>query len=135
MRNERKSCGTAISYAGVDSPAGRLLLAATPQGLCRVDLDLPLDVPATAFQTEVWRCLRRIPAGAARTYSEVAQALGRPGAARAVARASAANTLAVVIPCHRVIRGDGGLGGYRWGLHRKRELLAAEAEVFMRCRR
>lgn len=90
-------------------------------------LDLPLDVRATAFQWKVWRVLQAIPAGETRTYSEVAQAIGRPSAARAVARACASNPVCLVIPCHRVIEKGGGLGGYRWGVQRKRTLLAREA--------
>jgi AraC family transcriptional regulator of adaptative response/methylated-DNA-[protein]-cysteine methyltransferase len=89
--------------------------------------DLPLDVRGTAFQTLVWEYLQRIPAGETRSYSDVAAAIGRPAAVRAVAGACAANRLAVVIPCHRVIRGDGGLGGYRWGVARKQALLEREA--------
>lgn len=89
-------------------------------------LDLPVDAPATAFQARVWEALRAIPYGATRTYSEVARAMGRPTAARAVARACAANPVSVVIPCHRVVREDGGLGGYRWGVQRKRALLEQE---------
>jgi AraC family transcriptional regulator of adaptative response/methylated-DNA-[protein]-cysteine methyltransferase len=92
----------------------------------RPSLDLPLDVQATAFQCRVWEELRRIPYGSTRTYREVAERLGRPTAARAVARACATNPVSVVIPCHRVVRGDGGLGGYRWGLGRKRQLLDRE---------
>jgi len=88
---------------------------------------LPLDVRGTAFQRRVWRALRRIGYGQTRTYGQIAQALGDPGAARAVARACATNPVALVIPCHRVVRGDGGLGGYRWGVRRKRWLLAREA--------
>ena len=88
--------------------------------------DLPLDVKATAFQWKVWRYLQGVPAGEVRTYSEVARAIGQPRAARAVARACANNRLALLIPCHRVIRGDGKLGGYRWGLERKEMLLQAE---------
>jgi AraC family transcriptional regulator of adaptative response/methylated-DNA-[protein]-cysteine methyltransferase len=87
---------------------------------------LPLDVPGTEFQWRVWEALQRIPRGETRTYAEVARELGRPSAARAVARACATNQVSLVIPCHRVVRGDGGLGGYRWGIERKRELLAAE---------
>jgi AraC family transcriptional regulator of adaptative response/methylated-DNA-[protein]-cysteine methyltransferase len=87
---------------------------------------LPLDVGGTAFQQRVWEALRRIPSGSTRTYGEIARELGRPSAARAVARACAGNRLAVVIPCHRVVREDGGLGGYRWGVERKRALLARE---------
>jgi AraC family transcriptional regulator of adaptative response/methylated-DNA-[protein]-cysteine methyltransferase len=89
-------------------------------------LALPLDVQATAFQWRVWQELQAIPAGSTRTYGEIAAALGQPTAARAVARACATNPVSVIIPCHRVIREDGGLGGYRWGLHRKRALLERE---------
>jgi AraC family transcriptional regulator of adaptative response/methylated-DNA-[protein]-cysteine methyltransferase len=89
-------------------------------------LDLPLDVQATAFQWRVWQELRAIPYGSTRTYSEIAAALGQPTAARAVARACATNPVSVVVPCHRVVREDGGLGGYRWGLDRKKKLLAQE---------
>ena len=88
--------------------------------------DVPLDVRATAFQWQVWRALQRIPLGATRSYQAVATELGRPTAARAVARACASNRVAVLIPCHRVIRGDGALGGYRWGVARKAALLARE---------
>jgi AraC family transcriptional regulator of adaptative response/methylated-DNA-[protein]-cysteine methyltransferase len=88
--------------------------------------ELPLDVRATAFQWQVWRALQRIPEGATRTYQEIARELGQPSAARAVARACASNRVAVLIPCHRVVRGDGGLGGYRWGVARKAALLARE---------
>jgi len=89
-------------------------------------LELPLDVRATAFQRRVWQVLRKIPYGATRSYAEVARSLGQPTAFRAVARACATNPAALVIPCHRVVRTDGGLGGYRWGLDRKRLLLDAE---------
>jgi AraC family transcriptional regulator, regulatory protein of adaptative response / methylated-DNA-[protein]-cysteine methyltransferase len=87
---------------------------------------LPLDARGTAFQLRVWETLQRIPRGTTRSYGEIARELGQPSAARAVARACASNRLAVVIPCHRVVREDGRLGGYRWGLERKRELLEAE---------
>lgn len=90
-------------------------------------LDLPTDVQATAFQRRVWEELRRIPYGATKTYSEVARAIGKPSAIRAVARACATNPVSVVVPCHRVVRQDGNLAGYRWGLDRKRALLAHEA--------
>ncbi len=89
--------------------------------------DLPLDVKATAFQWQVWRALQRIPEGATRSYQEIARELGHPSAARAVARACASNRIAVLIPCHRVVRGDGALGGYRWGVARKAALLARES--------
>jgi AraC family transcriptional regulator, regulatory protein of adaptative response / methylated-DNA-[protein]-cysteine methyltransferase len=85
--------------------------------------DLPLDLRATAFRFEVWRYLRAIPKGEVRTYSQVAAAVGRPRAVRAVASACAANPVALVIPCHRVLRADGGLGGYKWGVERKERLL------------
>ena len=89
-------------------------------------LDLPLDIRGTAFQQRVWRALRDLPAGATATYGEIAERIGSPGAARAVARACATNPLAVAVPCHRVVRNDGGLSGYRWGVERKRALLDRE---------
>jgi AraC family transcriptional regulator of adaptative response/methylated-DNA-[protein]-cysteine methyltransferase len=88
--------------------------------------DLPLDLQATAFQWRVWRALQEIPRGETRSYGEVAAAIGRPGAARAVARACASNRVALVVPCHRVVRGDGEPGGYRWGEARKRRILERE---------
>jgi AraC family transcriptional regulator of adaptative response/methylated-DNA-[protein]-cysteine methyltransferase len=88
--------------------------------------ELPLDLQATAFQRRVWQELQRIPRGRTRTYSQVARSLGRPKAVRAVARACATNPVSVVVPCHRVIREDGTLAGYRWGLSRKEQLLAQE---------
>lgn len=167
--------GQSISYALIDSPVGRLLLAATDRGLCSVQLgddddvllaglrsefpqaaiapaatpgspalelwrealerhlenqeplpDLPLDVRASAFQQQVWSYLRTIPRGEVRTYQQVAQAIGRPNAMRAVGTACGKNPTALVVPCHRVIRGDGASGGYRWGEDRKRRILAAE---------
>jgi AraC family transcriptional regulator of adaptative response/methylated-DNA-[protein]-cysteine methyltransferase len=89
-------------------------------------LDLPLDIQGTAFQERVWQALRAIPPGTTLSYAEIAQAIGRPGAARAVARACAQNRLAVAIPCHRVVGSDGKLAGYRWGVERKRALLERE---------
>jgi AraC family transcriptional regulator of adaptative response/methylated-DNA-[protein]-cysteine methyltransferase len=89
-------------------------------------LDLPLDVRGTAFQERVWQALRAIPTGATATYAEIAARIGSPGAARAVGQACAANPLAVAIPCHRVVKRDGDLSGYRWGVERKRALLARE---------
>src|SRR5919199_5461303 len=91
-------------------------------------LDLPLDVRATAFQQQVWAALQRIPYGATRTYADIAREIGQPGAVRAVANACGANPTALVVPCHRVVRSDGGLGGYHWGVERKRALLAREAQ-------
>jgi AraC family transcriptional regulator of adaptative response/methylated-DNA-[protein]-cysteine methyltransferase len=178
----RGGAGAAIGYTLVSTPLGRLLVAATERGVCRVafgDADaelerglrrefpaahlrrddtgvgrrgrggegglaaaaqalvehlgtgaalseIPLDVHATAFQRRVWDALQRIPRGSTRSYAEVARAIGRPSAARAVARACASNPLAVLVPCHRVIRGDGELGGYRWSVERKRALLERE---------
>ena len=87
---------------------------------------VPVDVKATAFQWKVWRALQAIPRGETRSYTEVAEAIGRPSAARAVASACASNHVALVIPCHRVVRSDGSLSGYRWGPERKRKLLARE---------
>lgn len=92
-----------------------------------VGLDLPLDLRGTAFQQRVWQALRAIPPGSTATYAEIARAIGMPKAVRAVAAACAANSLAVAIPCHRVVRSDGGLSGYRWGVERKRALLRREA--------
>src|SRR5207247_6950254 len=89
-------------------------------------LDLPLDVRGTAFQQRVWQALREIPAGTTSTYAKVAARIGAPRAVRAVARACASNAIAVAIPCHRVVRHDGGLSGYRWGVKRKRLLLERE---------
>src|SRR5439155_3786356 len=94
------------------------------------NLSLPLEVRATAFQWQVWKHLQTIPRGTTQSYSEVAAALGRPTAARAVARACARNALALAIPCHRVVRQDGDLGGYRWGLKRKDMLLSRERQRF-----
>jgi AraC family transcriptional regulator of adaptative response/methylated-DNA-[protein]-cysteine methyltransferase len=88
--------------------------------------DLPLDIRGTAFQAQVWRALLKIPPGRTATYSEIAAALGRPSAVRAVAQACASNKLAVLVPCHRVVRSDGDLAGYRWGIERKRALIARE---------
>jgi len=163
--------GVEIDFTIAASPLGRLLLAATARGVCRVMLgdsdsvldrdlhqefpravvrrndrilsgqvrtlleylsgrsphpDLPLDVRATAFQWRVWRQLQAIPYGETRTYREVAASLGTPSATRAVARACATNPVALLIPCHRVIRTDGSMGGYRWGLSRKEALLKHE---------
>ncbi|MCW6507404.1 bifunctional DNA-binding transcriptional regulator/O6-methylguanine-DNA methyltransferase Ada [Lichenifustis flavocetrariae] len=98
----------------VEAPGGRL--------------DLPLDIAGTAFQRRVWEALRAIPPGRTASYAEIAATIGLPRAVRAVAQACAANALAVAIPCHRVVRSDGGLSGYRWGVDRKRALLDREAE-------
>jgi len=167
----RGAPGTRIAFTVVPCALGRLLVATTARGICRVSLgsdaqeleaglaaefpaaelrgdrgalaaavavllryldgraeplELPLDVRATAFQRRVWEALRRIPYGATRSYTEIARAIGKPSATRAVARACATNPAALVIPCHRVVRADGGLGGYRWGVARKRALLEQE---------
>jgi AraC family transcriptional regulator of adaptative response/methylated-DNA-[protein]-cysteine methyltransferase len=100
--------------------AGRPLVQHTPLP--------PLDVQATAFQWRVWQELQRIPRGTRKTYAEIARAIGAPGASRAVANACGRNRLALIVPCHRVIRSDGKLGGYRWGIARKRALLAREQQ-------
>jgi AraC family transcriptional regulator, regulatory protein of adaptative response / methylated-DNA-[protein]-cysteine methyltransferase len=100
-----------------------------------IGLDLPLDVRGTAFQQRVWRALREIPAGSTASYTEIARRIGAPRSVRAVAQACAANTLAVAIPCHRVVRNDGALSGYRWGVHRKQALLAREASEIGRAAR
>ena len=167
----RAGAGVTIQYAIVPSPLGRLLVAATAQGLCAVrfgesatnldrelreefraaeicrndaalqpylqpllaslrgenaTVDLPLDVRATAFQKRVWDVLRQIPRGETRSYSEVARAIGDDKAVRAVARACASNPVALAVPCHRVVRSDGDLAGYRWGIERKKKLLEQE---------
>jgi AraC family transcriptional regulator, regulatory protein of adaptative response / methylated-DNA-[protein]-cysteine methyltransferase len=127
-----------VSELKMEFPLARI--ARDDEGLCDVAavLDratrgeggatqLPLDLAGTAFQIRVWEALRRIPPGETRTYSDVAEEIGAPRAVRAVASACAANEAALAIPCHRVIRRDGSLGGYRWGLSRKEALLAAEA--------
>lgn len=169
--------GAVINYAIVETPLGRLLVAATNKGVCSVMLgdsdgslkadllrefpeaeirhdgkalrssldaivehlenksphiDLPLDIRATAFQRQVWEQLRSIPYGETYSYSDVAEAIGQGKAVRAVARACATNPVALVIPCHRVIREDKSLGGYRWGLERKKKLLETEKETSRR---
>jgi AraC family transcriptional regulator, regulatory protein of adaptative response / methylated-DNA-[protein]-cysteine methyltransferase len=94
----------------------------------RLGLDLPLDLRGTAFQQRVWQALREIPAGKTASYSDIANRIGLPKSVRAVAQACSANALAVAVPCHRVVRHDGGLSGYRWGVERKRALLEREAK-------
>ena len=91
--------------------------------------DLPLDLRGTVFQCRVWDALRRVPAGTTISYADLARRIGAPGSARAVAGACAANPLAIAVPCHRVVRGDGGLSGYRWGVERKRILIEREREL------
>jgi AraC family transcriptional regulator of adaptative response/methylated-DNA-[protein]-cysteine methyltransferase len=92
-------------------------------------LDLPLDIRGTAFQRRVWEALRKIPAGSTASYADIAKRIGRPKAVRAVARACGANPLAIAIPCHRVVRTDGALSGYHWGVERKEKLLRREQEA------
>lgn len=162
--------GETIRWTCFDSPVGRMLIAATSKGICRLTFDggeeslrrnfpnativedagglrdlvertleaidrplaapdLPIDVGGTAFQEAVWRELRKIPPGETRSYAEIAAAIGRPGAVRAVGSANGDNHVAVLIPCHRVIRSDGSLGGYAGGLDRKRRLLEAEGHA------
>ena len=159
--------GETIRWTHFDSPIGKMLIAATSKGICRLTFDdseaslrryfpnativedngglkdlvegalaaiesplaareLPIDVAGTAFQEAVWRELRKIPAGETRSYAQIAAAIGQPKAVRAVGTANGDNHVAVLIPCHRVIRSDGTLGGYAGGLDRKRQLLAAE---------
>jgi len=159
-----------IRWTHFDSPLGRMLIAATSKGICRLTFDdsenslkrlfpkativedagglrelvegalaaiesplamrdLPIDVAGTAFQEAVWRELRKIPAGETRSYAQIAAAIGQPKAVRAVGTANGDNHVAVLIPCHRVIRSDGTLGGYAGGLDRKRKLLATEGAM------
>ncbi|MBL6749781.1 MAG: bifunctional DNA-binding transcriptional regulator/O6-methylguanine-DNA methyltransferase Ada [Nevskia sp.] len=116
----------------IGGDAGFETLVARVVGLVEqpaLGLDLPLDVRGTAFQQRVWRALQEIPAGATASYTDVARRIGAPRSVRAVAQACGANALAVAIPCHRVVRNDGGLSGYRWGVERKRALLDKEARA------
>ena len=167
---KRGGAGVTIRYAVVDTVLGKMLLAATAKGICRLSFDedeselrrrfpnalieaggdamadlvegavaacadpahmpdLPLDVAGTAFQQAVWDELRRIPPGETRSYAAIAAAVGKPAAVRATGSANGANNVAVLIPCHRVIRTDGSLGGYAYGLERKEELLRREAKA------
>ncbi|MBK8065423.1 MAG: methylated-DNA--[protein]-cysteine S-methyltransferase [Betaproteobacteria bacterium] len=166
--------GLSIAWASFASPLGRILIAATPRGLCSVKIGsaeaplreelaaefsaaelvqdraglaglqarilaflrgdaslarLPLDVRGTVFQQRVWKELRAIPRGQTRTYKDIAAAIGAPAAVRAVGSACGANPVALVIPCHRALRSDGGLGGYAWGLERKARLLKLEKKA------
>ncbi len=93
-----------------------------------IGLNLPLDIQGTAFQQRVWQALRNIPVGETKSYSDIAEKIGQPSAVRAVANACGANMLAVAIPCHRVVRSNGDLSGYRWGIDRKQALLLKEAK-------
>jgi AraC family transcriptional regulator of adaptative response/methylated-DNA-[protein]-cysteine methyltransferase len=98
-------------------------------------LDLPLDVRGTAFQERVWQALREIPAGSTASYTDIAKRIGSPSAGRAVAQACASNAIAVAVPCHRVVRNDGALSGYRWGVKPKRILLDRESGSMLGVRR
>jgi AraC family transcriptional regulator of adaptative response/methylated-DNA-[protein]-cysteine methyltransferase len=130
--------GETIRWTTFDSPLGELFIAATSKGICRLTFDdnaietplaapdLPIDVAGTAFQEAVWRELRKIPPGETRSYAQIAAAIGQPKAVRAVGTANGDNHVSVLIPCHRVIRSDGSLGGYGGGIERKKKLLAAE---------
>jgi AraC family transcriptional regulator of adaptative response/methylated-DNA-[protein]-cysteine methyltransferase len=159
--------GVTIRWAVVDTALGKMLLAATDKGICRLSFDedeaalqrrfpnadiiaggsaiehlvtgaiaaienpvnmpdLPLDVAGTAFQRAIWNELKLIPAGKTRTYADIAAAVGSPNAVRAAGSANGANNVAILIPCHRVIRSDGTLGGYAYGLERKQALLDKE---------
>ncbi len=127
LKREFPFAGRKSDEGGLQSWAEALLqhMRGAGQGNAQ-DWSLPLDIRATAFQRRVWAYLQKIPFGATRSYSQVAKAIRRPTAVRAVARACATNPVAVAIPCHRVVREDGSLGGYRWGIERKKALLAME---------
>lgn len=130
------SASEAVEELGARFSKARLEEAAEPEWtrilVDAVELgtlaDIPVDIRGTAFQERVWRALRDIPRGETRTYSQIAQTVGNPSAVRAIAGACAANPLAVLVPCHRVVRTDGDLAGYRWGIERKRELLRRERD-------
>ena len=128
LRHEFPNADLQRVDAGRDAflaPRVRDVAAALADGDGRV----PVELVGTAFQHRVWQALMRIPPGETRSYAALADALGLPRGARAVARACAGNRVAVLVPCHRVVRGDGSLGGYRWGLPRKQQLLAAESAM------
>jgi AraC family transcriptional regulator of adaptative response/methylated-DNA-[protein]-cysteine methyltransferase len=125
LRADYPAADIARAEAGLGEWVQALLQYLDGQG---PHLELPLDVQATAFQWRVWQELRRIPPGETRSYRQIAAAIGSPGAVRAVGNACASNRAALVIPCHRAVREDGGLGGYRWGLNRKATLLAQEQQ-------
>lgn len=123
LRSDYPSAGLRRANVGMDSWLSALVNHLDGRQPC---LDLPLDVWGTTFQWRVWQELRAIPYGNTRSYRHIACSLGLPNAVRAVGRACASNPVSLVIPCHRVVRADGGLGGYRWGLERKQALLAQE---------
>jgi AraC family transcriptional regulator of adaptative response/methylated-DNA-[protein]-cysteine methyltransferase len=103
------------------------VVAAIESGDSDATAEIPIDLRGTPFQKAVWRALREVPAGTTVSYTELARRIGRPAAVRAVAHACATNAIAVLVPCHRAVRSDGSLAGYRWGLARKRTLLEREA--------
>jgi AraC family transcriptional regulator, regulatory protein of adaptative response / methylated-DNA-[protein]-cysteine methyltransferase len=123
LKREFPFAARKVDEGGLQSWVGALLRNMRGKDL---DASLPLDIRATAFQRRVWAYLQSIPFGATRSYSQVAKGIGRPSASRAVARACATNPVAVAIPCHRVVREDGSMGGYRWGMERKKVLLEIE---------
>jgi AraC family transcriptional regulator of adaptative response/methylated-DNA-[protein]-cysteine methyltransferase len=123
LRNEFPAATVQRADASLHEPVQKILNHLTNS---EPHLDLPLDIRATAFQRQVWEKLRTIPYGETVSYGDIAKALGKPGAVRAVGRACATNPVALVIPCHRVVREDKSLGGYRWGLERKKKLLDQE---------
>jgi AraC family transcriptional regulator of adaptative response/methylated-DNA-[protein]-cysteine methyltransferase len=123
LREQFPQAGIAADPEGI---AGCLGVVLSFCELLPVGRDLPLDLRATAFQARVWQALREIPRGETRSYAEMARIVGRPAAVRAVARACASNPVAILVPCHRVVGGDGSLTGYRWGLERKKALLEME---------
>lgn len=124
LRRHFPTARLAAGNAGYEDMVARVVALVEQPSLA---LELPLDLQGTAFQHRVWQALRQIPPGTTISYAELAARIGAPKAVRAVAGACAANRLAVAVPCHRVVRHDGGLSGYRWGVERKRELLAREA--------
>lgn len=134
-RDEELEAALAAEYPAAEIARDDARLGSFSEGLLRhlegsrPDIALPLDLQATAFQLRVWEELRRIPYGSTRSYAEVAEALGRPTATRAVARACATNPVALVTPCHRVVRSGGAAGGYRWGIARKERLLERERSL------
>ena len=132
LRSRTAEAELQLDLAGSGLPgSGPTASASVVQVICNPaeEARLQLDIRGTRFQQKVWQQLRAIPCGSTMSYSQVATAIGSPTAARAVAGACSANPIAVVIPCHRVIAADGGLGGYRWGIDRKRRLLQAEQSV------
>lgn len=126
LEREIRTEFTGASLVRDDAAMGDVMRALALLAEGRPAVDLPVDVTGTAFQARVWKALREIPAGQTRTYTEVAEEIGRPTSVRAVARACATNKVALVIPCHRVVRSDGSLAGFRWGLEVKQSLLAHE---------